>query len=86
MLILQANDTSPNRSAKLADTYWRAMFTLNGHLVSLTVSGLNTYPISQNEGQALIRNFVQSVQNANPVREKSNKGLLSLFNRLPSGN
>ena len=67
-LILHATDTSPARSAQLSDTYWRGIFPLNGHLVSLTVTPLTRYPVSQGEGQALMRNFVKSMQNANPAR------------------
>jgi len=65
-LILQAVDTSGARSDQLSDTYWRGMFPANGHLVSLTVSALGVYPISQNEGYALMRDFVKSMQTANP--------------------
>ena len=67
-LILHAVDTSSARSDQLSDGYWRGMFPLDGHLVSLTVSALDSYPISESEGFALMQNFVKTMQNANLAR------------------
>jgi len=81
-LLVQAEDTSPGRAEMLDDEYWRGMLTLNGHLVSLTVTALKTYPFAEQTGQRLLRSFVSSMQNANPEPKNGGQGLMDVLNRL----
>ncbi len=82
VLFVRARDTSARRPNDLSNSYWRAMYSSNGYLISLTVSSLADSPITEATGRRLLADFVKAMQAANGQRENTGKGVLSVFNRL----
>lgn len=83
-LLVQVRDASPNRANVLADKYWRAIFTVNGHLVSLTVTALHTHPFADRTGRRLLREFIAQMRQANPVSNPNGTGIFAGFQNLAS--
>lgn len=65
-VIMQVRDVSPNRSPALNNEAWRGMFVAKGHLISLSVSALNTYPFADATGEKILRAFVDVMRQTNP--------------------
>ena len=81
-LVLRVKDSSAPRPEQLTREYWRGLFTANGYLISLTVTGLDGYPMTPRTEQRLLGAFLRAMRAANPERENRGIGGLSLFNRL----
>lgn len=62
-LFLHAEDASALPGA--ANEYWRALFGLNGRLVSVTLLGISGRPISPAEGMAMLQSQVDELIAAN---------------------
>lgn len=74
VLLVHVRDTSPNRANVLADKYWRGMFAVNDHLVSLTVTALHTHPFADRTGKRLLREFIAQIQHLNPAKAENAQG------------
>ncbi len=80
VVLVHMRDTSPNRANVLVDKYWRGMFVVDDHLVSLTVTALHTHPFADRTGKRLLREFISQIQHANPVKaENEQSGILAAF-------
>lgn len=64
VVILHARDTSPFPGQTVTPDYWRALFDLNGHIVTLSVIGIPQAPFPDSAGLALLESFVASVRAA----------------------
>ncbi|MDE3079286.1 MAG: hypothetical protein KGI94_04580 [Paracoccaceae bacterium] len=64
VVILHARDTSPFPGQTVTPNYWRALFDLNGHIVTLSVNGVPQAPFPDSAGLALLETFVASVRAA----------------------
>jgi len=69
-------------AADLQGDYWRAVFEVSGHIVSVTVSGFAATPFDNDTGKALARDFAKAVRRANNARAPGGGGLGSLLDRL----
>lgn len=49
-LLMRVRDTSANNPEELQADYWRAMFSLNGHLITATAKGFASRPLSSDSG------------------------------------
>lgn len=65
VVILHARDTSPFPGQTVTPDYWRALFDLNGHIVTLSVIGLPQAQFPDSAGLALLQSFVASVKAGN---------------------
>ncbi len=68
--------------------YWRRIFTAGGALVTVTVSGFRSSPLSDSEGEALVQAFAESILKANPETDGkpakySGNPIRKLLDRLP---
>ncbi|HHC29174.1 MAG TPA: hypothetical protein ENK80_01215 [Rhodobacterales bacterium] len=97
LLVVHAEDG--DRAGDVTPDYWRGIFEAGGKLVTVTVSGFRAAPLDDKTGARLTRDFIASLQKANPG--PSGKGaeivagtggdlvsatadrLASFFNRLP---
>ncbi|GKY88778.1 hypothetical protein STA1M1_26470 [Sinisalibacter aestuarii] len=89
LVLVHARDGTS--TGDMAGDYWRAVFATADKLVTLTVSGFRTAPLSDDAGADLTRAFVAAIRRANPasappaatVPETGGGGrLASFFNRL----
>ena len=48
--------------------YWRAVFAVRGHMVSLSVMSLESAPVGDAEKRQILAAFVAAVQGANAGR------------------
>lgn len=66
-LTLHAMDAS-GRGRGIHDEYWRALFTLNSRLVTLSVNALPDTPLRSDQGFATLNAFVARIRAANAER------------------
>lgn len=66
VMVLHARDTSPFPGQSVTPDYWRALFDLNGHIVTLSVIGVPQAPFSDASGLATLAAFVRQVRAASP--------------------
>jgi len=64
VFVIRLNDTGPDPTA--SPESWRAVLTLAGRLVTLTVTGTIEAPLDPEAGRALLDRFTQAMQAANP--------------------
>lgn len=65
--MMRVRDRSAGLTPGLAPDYWRALFDLNGRLVTLTVIAFTARPISNSRGSAILDSFVIAMRKQNPV-------------------
>ena len=66
VLYLRATDTSKSTTGEdFEPEYWRALFALNGQIVSLSVLGLADMPLEDTAKRGLLEKFVARVKAAN---------------------
>lgn len=82
-LVLFVGDSSKNGLGSIAQDYWRGLFDVNGHLVTVTVSAFASRPFGEDVGLELMSGFIKRIQKVNPDRPDAGGGLVALFNRLP---
>ena len=61
-IFIHLRDRSANATDGLADTYWRALFLLNGRLITLSVFGAARQPLSDETGLATARGFLARIR------------------------
>ena len=54
-LYIRARDTSPGPLTEMSKDYWRALFNVNGRLVTLSLVGFEDRPSSPEDGLRLVR-------------------------------
>ncbi|MEE9426754.1 MAG: hypothetical protein V3V25_01280 [Paracoccaceae bacterium] len=67
VFILKLRDVSPNNVSDLAPVYWRALFDIRGHIVTLSVHAFFNHPMRNSEGMAILNEFVARVRRENPA-------------------
>jgi hypothetical protein len=65
VLFIRARDRSPMPGASVEAEYWRAVMTVKGRMVSLSVLGLAERPVSAATKRSLLAAFVQRVRRLN---------------------
>ena len=65
-VFIQLKDTSPNDTPGLADTYWRALFNLNGRLITASVVSFSDKPLSAQAGADTLRAFLARIRRETP--------------------
>lgn len=65
VLYLHAYDKSPGYVPGMASEQWRAMFDLDGAIISLTVLGFEDEPLSADTGMATVREFASIIRREN---------------------
>jgi hypothetical protein len=64
--IVRASDSSPAGVQGLAQDYWRALFDIRGHIVTLTVIAFEAKPMSETAARAVLEAFVRRMKTENP--------------------
>lgn len=64
-LWLHARDTAPTMLAGQGDEYWRALFVLNGRLVTVTATPFAEAPMSSDRLHSLLERFVSDLERRN---------------------
>ena len=67
VLILHARDTSAFPGQSVSPDYWRALFDLNGHIVTLSVISVPQAPFTDASGLRALETFVGHVRGASPA-------------------
>lgn len=67
VMVLRLSDTSASGGAAVAPDYMRAVFSVRGRIVSLSVLGLKTQPLAVSGQRRILDNFVARVQRENRV-------------------
>ncbi len=67
VMILHVRDTSPFPGQAVTPGYWRALFDLNGHIVTLSVVGVAQAPYPEAAGLQVLETFVATVRAASPA-------------------
>jgi hypothetical protein len=65
MFFLRARDGSPGIVPDAAPDFWRAYFDVYEQIVSVSVIGFNTKPISPEKALSLVTNFARSIRASN---------------------
>ncbi|MHC0052150.1 hypothetical protein [Actibacterium sp. D379-3] len=61
VFIIHARDSSPDSTPGLSEDVWRAIFDVNGQIVSASVSALEGHPISDDAGLATLSGFAARI-------------------------
>ncbi|OSP54659.1 hypothetical protein BV911_11725 [Pseudoruegeria sp. SK021] len=69
VLYLSLQDDSANRAPKLSETSWRAVFSLKGRMVVLTVTGHKDIPLSDSDARRTLERFVVTMRAANRLND-----------------
>jgi len=74
-LVLHLRDASGLADQRMAPDYWRAVFDLNGRMITVSVMSFADRPLAAQKGLATLRAFVASTRaaNANAVSASSDK-------------
>ena len=87
---IHARDSSTATLAGAGDEYWRALFNINGRIISASVVGFKEQPISTTEGFETLGVFTSQIKKANalevvkPTEPKPAVSFLTrLFNKEP---
>jgi hypothetical protein len=62
---IRARDSSSDTLAGAADEYWRALFDVNGRIVSASVFGLREHPIPSATGFDVLQGFTNRIRTQN---------------------
>ena len=66
VLYLNATDTSKGEHGEQFEPdYWRALFIVNGQIVTLSVLALDDMPLTSDAKRALLEKFVAKVKSVN---------------------
>ena len=65
VMFVGVRDTARAQGQDVEPDYWRALFSLNGQIVTLSVLSLGTMPLDQSEKRALLEKFVTKVKTTN---------------------
>lgn len=65
VLYVHARDDSAGYAPGMSPDHWRAIFDLEGRVVSVAVLGFETDPLSRSEGLRTVRDFAARIQRAN---------------------
>lgn len=68
VLYILARDTSSSVLPGVSDTYWRALFDLNGRLVTAAVVGVEQRPITADTGFATLQSLTERLRRENADR------------------
>lgn len=64
MLLIRLGDRAPAPGVAVQETVWRAVFAVDGRIVSLSVIGLAERPVSARAHRALLLSFAEAVRAA----------------------
>lgn len=67
VMVVHIRDVAPFPGQAVRPDYWRALFDLNGHIVTLNVFGVPEVPFSSGAGLAALKAFVARVRAASPT-------------------
>jgi hypothetical protein len=67
VFLLKASDQSPNPATGLAPDYWRALFDLNGRLMTLSILEFEDKPMADRVAVSTLLAFVERVRRENPA-------------------
>ena len=71
-LFLHAKDTSPSILRGAANTYWRAYFDVRSSIVTISILGFQTIPLSSDDGLETLKGFAARIQSQpDPVGQPS---------------
>ena len=65
LLLLHARDSSPDTIAGLAPEYWRALFDLNGRLITLSIHEFAGKPLPEGAALKTLRAFAERMRRIN---------------------
>ncbi len=65
LLLLHARDESPNRISGLEPEYWRALFDLNGRLITLSIHEFEGKPLPDGTALRTLRAFAERLRQIN---------------------
>lgn|GEM_PF-548528 len=74
-LFLQVTDSSPNGLGAVDDTYWRGLFQVNDHMITVTATGFSGRPDKDQAGLRAVKSLAERILAANPTRGKVLAGL-----------
>ena len=74
VLYIYARDTSDGYAPNMSSEHWRAVFDLQGLIVSVAVLGFENQPISKRDGLAALQNFAAIIVSKNPEVSPSGNG------------
>ncbi len=60
-------DNSPNPTPGLQTNYWRGLSDLNGRLISLSVVGFASQPLSRDAGLGILRGFLDRIRSETAI-------------------
>lgn len=67
VLYVHARDNSAGYAPGMSSDHWRAIFDLDGRVVSVAVLGFEANPLSRAEGLRAVREFAARIQRDNPA-------------------
>ncbi|WP_457649362.1 hypothetical protein [Profundibacter sp.] len=83
---IRARDSSSDTLAGAADEYWRALFDVNGRIVSASVFGLRERPIDSEKGFEVLQGFTNRIRTQNTSEPDKtvaeNKPRIPFFKRV----
>lgn len=83
---IRARDSSSDTLAGAADEYWRALFDVNGRIVSASVFGLRENPIPSEKGFDVLQGFTKRIRTQNTAEPDQvaveNKPRVPFFKRV----
>ncbi|AXX99423.1 hypothetical protein [Profundibacter amoris] len=83
---IRARDSSSDILAGAANEYWRALFDVNGRIVSASVFGLREHPIASEKGFEVLRGFTNRIRAGNTAGPDKvvteNKPRIPFFKRV----
>ncbi len=83
---IHARDSSSDTLAGAADDYWRALFDVNGRIISASVIGLREHPIPPEKGFDVLQGFANRIRAENTtgsdVATEDGKPRVPFFKRV----
>jgi len=81
---IRLRDTGAAAMPGMAADYWRGLFDLNGHLVTVAATAFADRPLTAEEGFAKIAAFVARIRAETPRRdpERASEGVQGFFAQL----
>ena len=65
VLYIYAQDTSEGYAPNMSSKHWRAVFDVQGRIVSVAVLGFESQPISKHDGLVALQDFAEIILNEN---------------------
>ncbi|MCI2399499.1 hypothetical protein [Aliiroseovarius subalbicans] len=81
-LFLHVTDAAPNGLGAVDDTYWRALFEVKGHLVTVTANGFSGRASNGRAGLGTVKALVERIRTANETGNIPTVSLRNIVNRL----